>query len=109
MIRTEIRELIALGPFPASENVNSETIRRQHELVQGIKPPVTNEEAKELLRVFGPDDYFGAAWTIVHLIESAPGWPIEECLAQVSNEWISRLKARAKPASDRFKGSEDRK
>jgi hypothetical protein len=96
MIRPQITELVRLGAFPASENVNHDTIRRQQELLDTVKPPISDEEAKELLRLFGPDDYFGAAWTVLHLVESAPGWPIEECLTASSNEWIVRLRESAR-------------
>jgi hypothetical protein len=54
---------------------------------------VSGEEAGALARLFGPDDCFGLAWTLVHLIESAPEYldhlPVHE------NEWISRLRATA--------------
>ncbi|MDB6032726.1 MAG: hypothetical protein JWM16_3064, partial [Verrucomicrobiales bacterium] len=33
-----------------------------------------------LVKVFGPDDYYGLAWSLLHLIESAPGWPLADCL-----------------------------
>jgi hypothetical protein len=92
MIRAEILELVKLGAFPASHQVNQKVIEQQDKLLRVIKPPITDEEAKELVKLFGPDDYFGAAWTVLHLVEGAPGWPIEECLLDTSNEWIIRLK-----------------
>lgn len=58
-------------------------------------PPVTNEEARVLVTLFGPDECYGLAWTLVHLIETAPGWPIADCLGGTGNEWIQRLRLRA--------------
>ena len=65
-----------------------------------LSSPVSDEEAKALLTLFGSDDYFGASWTILHLIESAPNWPIDECLTNTSNEWIVCLKERAQRGRD---------
>ena len=95
MIRLEIQHLLRLGPFPSSQHVNPEVIRQQEALVGSIKSPVSDEEAKQLVRLFGPDDYFGIAWTVLHLVESSPSWPIHECLDDTSNEWIARLKESA--------------
>ena len=93
-IRSEIRDLVALGPFPSAENVDLATIKRQQELLQCIHAPVTDDESRALVRLFGPDDYFGLAWTVLHLIELAPGWPLWDCLSD-SNEWNARLQSRA--------------
>jgi hypothetical protein len=55
---------------------------------------VSNDDARVLVRLFGPDDCFGLAWTLVHLIETAPNWPLEDCLVVTENEWIKVLKQR---------------
>ena len=91
MIRLEISELMKLGSFPASHDVALDTMRRQQLLLRSIVPPVTDDEAMELVKLFGPDDYFGAAWTVLHLVESAPDWPLADCLSDNSNEWVVRL------------------
>jgi len=96
MIRTEIEELVRLGSFPRSEDVQPVLIERQQKLLGTILPPVSAEEAKELATLFGADDYFGLAWTVLHLIESGPQWPLTECLAKGSNEWIIKLSKRSK-------------
>lgn len=59
----------------------------------GIEEPVTDDEAKALCRLFGPDELYGLSWQIVHLIESAPGWPLAECL-QGTGEWPTLLRIR---------------
>lgn len=38
-----------------------------------VTRPLTEEEAVALLVCFGPDDAFGLAWTLLHLIEATPG------------------------------------
>jgi hypothetical protein len=94
MIRKEVSDLVGLGQFPASKDVDLAVIARQESLLASITPPVSDDEARELIKLFGPDDYFGGAWTLVHLIESAPQWPLEDCLRDESNEWILRLGSR---------------
>jgi hypothetical protein len=101
MIRPEIQQLVRLGTFPSSQQVDGNMIRQQEQLLRTIKGPISVEEAEELVRLFGPDDYFGLAWTVLHLVESAPGWPIEKCLSDTSNEWIVRLR-------DSFQRKQDR-
>lgn len=53
---------------------------------------MTDEEARALVSVFGPDEYYETAWQILHLVESAPGWPLEDVLQRNDNEWIRRLR-----------------
>jgi hypothetical protein len=53
------------------------------------------DEAKALVELFGADDCFGLAWTLLHVIETAPGWPILDALGDTENQWIARLKQRA--------------
>ncbi len=91
-----IRKLTRFGPFPPSEEAEYAIISKQHELLQHIASPLTDDEARELVKLFGPDEYFGGAWTILHLIETAPHWPLADCLVNESNEWVSRLIRRAR-------------
>lgn len=100
MIRPEISDLVKLGPFPASREVVPAVISKQEQLLKRIIPPVTGDEAAELIKLFGPDDYFGAAWTVLHLIEGSPDWPLMDCLSKGSNEWIVRLKERLARTGD---------
>jgi hypothetical protein len=95
MIRPEIQQLVNWGAFPSSKEIVLENVKEQENLLHAIKPPISDEEARQLANLFGPDDYFGMAWSLVHLIESASSWPIKECLTDSSNEWVKRLVERA--------------
>jgi hypothetical protein len=66
------------------------------EQLSKVQTPITDEEASALVKLLGPDDCFGLAWTMVHLIETAPGWPLESALVGLKDEWIDRLRERAK-------------
>jgi len=54
--------------------------------------PLTDEQVKAFVGLLGPDDAHGVAWSLLHVIEAAPGRGIKECLQNVENEWVARLK-----------------
>ncbi len=94
MIRSAVGELVRLGAFPSSKGADLLLIKRQEELLHRIRPPISDAEARELVKLFGPDDYYGLAWTVLHLVEGAPNWPLADCLTSRSSEWIDRLRER---------------
>jgi hypothetical protein len=94
-MRNAVTELIELGPLPSSDNPDIEKLKKYQELLESIQPPLSDEEAKSLIGLFGPDECFGLAWSLLHLIESAPGWPLLESLEGSENEWVVRLRERA--------------
>jgi hypothetical protein len=94
-MRQQVSKLLALGPLP-DESTSPEEIDKYANILASVSRPVTNEEAKALVKLFGPDECYGVAWTLLHLIETAPGWPIMESLQDDSNEWVSLLRQRAR-------------
>jgi len=76
MIRPEVERLVALGPMPDSLGATPDQalVEEYERLITAISRPVSLDEALALTKVFGPDDFYGLAWAVVHLIESAPGW-----------------------------------
>jgi hypothetical protein len=98
-MRNEVVELEKLGPLPDEESIGEDAIRTYQSLIQSISAPVTDQEARVLVSLFGSgdDSCFGLAWTLVHLIESAPGWPLLDCLNNTENWWIEFLQQRLRP------------
>jgi hypothetical protein len=94
-VRTTVRNLIALGQLPAESAATVERVRLLEEALRSIDPPLTDSEAEALVPLFGPDTCFGLSWSLMHLIETAPGWPIEACFASGQSEWVQRLRERA--------------
>jgi hypothetical protein len=94
-MREEIKELARMGPLPSYKvglrPDQQEKVERYGLLIVSIRKPVTDEEARVLVSLFGPDDCFEMEEQLVHLIESAPGWPLWDCLEDTENEWIQRL------------------
>ena len=74
-IRREVAAFLREGPLPASATVDGKHLARLEDTLHKIAPPVTEAEAIALASAFGPDDddCFGLAWTLLHLIETAPG------------------------------------
>lgn len=65
-IRKEVKELVSLGPLPSSDVATVESMRGYQELPASLRKLVTDEEARELVKLFGGDDCFGQTWTSPH-------------------------------------------
>jgi hypothetical protein len=95
MVREPVVRFVGMGPLPSAGSASEEELKEREHLLALIERPLSDDEARELIKTFGPDDCYGLAWTVLHLIETAPGWPIVECLDDMSNEWWARLRMRA--------------
>ncbi|MFJ7586699.1 hypothetical protein ACIQZO_04720 [Streptomyces sp. NPDC097617] len=71
-MRTDVQIFVADGPQPDWNSTEEEIDRRWLQL-DAIGHPVTTEEAHAPAACFGPDDCYGVGWTLIHLIETAPG------------------------------------
>ncbi|KOU92153.1 MULTISPECIES: hypothetical protein [Streptomyces] len=93
-MRPEVHTFVADGPLPACDASEEEIDRRERQLTL-ISGPVTSEEAAALAACFGPDDCYGIAWMLVHLIETAPGpVPQLEDPGPGAGDWAEVLRAR---------------
>src|SRR5262245_39260975 len=93
IMRVEVVQLAKMGTFPKS-TTDIDAIELWQETLETIKPPLSDEEAAVLVGLFpeNDDDCFGLAWTLIHLIETAPNWPLKSCLETQDNPWIFRLR-----------------
>jgi hypothetical protein len=89
-----ISVLVGLGPLPSTGTATAATMQAIEEQLSKVQTPVTDDEACALVKLFGPDDCFGLAWTVLHLIETAPGWPVDGALYGLEGAWIERLRQR---------------
>lgn len=94
-IRKEVYELEALGRLPEESGADPGLIKKFDAAYRSIRRPVTDDEARVLVKLFGTDGCFGLASSLMHLIETAPGWPIVDCLEDLDNEWVCELRDRA--------------
>ena len=94
-VRKEVRALSDLGVFPPEAGAKPELIMQFEGPLRAIQRPLSDEEARLLIKSFGSDGCFGAASFLMHLIETAPGWPLKDCLVSLDNEWVLELRDRA--------------
>ena len=95
-MRPQVERLIILGQLPAEGSATVEQIDRIEGEFRAIVPPISDCEARALVRLFGPDGCFGIASSLIHLIETAPGWPLSDCLEDSENEFVVSLRDRAR-------------
>lgn len=95
-MRQQVEHLLSFGVLPSEQSATVEHLRQVESALAAIVTPLSNDEACALVTLFGQDGCFGLAWSLVHLIESAPGWPVPECLVCSTNPWVVALKERAK-------------
>jgi hypothetical protein len=94
MIRDEVKQLVALGRLPDS-SADETTIQVHEDALAAIRGPLSDEEARAVLACFGSDDCFGLAWTLVHLVETAPNHPLDSRPSSDANPWLETLWERA--------------
>ena len=97
MIRQPVVQLSKKGPLPSEVGATVESVREFQELIGRIDAPVSDDEARLLCKAFGPDEdsCYGLAWSVLHLVESAPGWPLSDCVSLPNSHWLGLLHARA--------------
>ena len=86
--------LVRLGPFPGELEASVAEVEERELFVRELSGPATDEEALALLTLLGEDSLFGLAWPLVHMIESAPGWPFWDELSEAPDPWRTRLRQR---------------
>ena len=96
-MRSEVKHLISQGCLPQSSS-DIEKIQQWQDALEKVTSPVTDEEAAAIIGLFPAEDdeCFGLAWTLVHLVETAPHWPLRDCLLDKENVWIRRLRQAAR-------------
>lgn len=96
--RQTIDRLLELGALPSEDKASVDEVQTYQELLHAIEKPVSDDDARKLVTLFGSGDLYGLPWTLLHLVESAPGWPLTDCLNDTSNEWIRLMIQRLKNA-----------
>lgn len=94
-MQTAIQQLVDLGQLPRSSAATVPVVQAFEQQLSKVQAPISDDEARALVKLFGPDDCFGLAWTLLHLIESAPGWPLKDVLDSSAGEWVECLRERA--------------
>jgi len=104
-IRETVEEVQRLGRMPTDDEADMDEARadRWEQLIQQLEQEggITNAEAGVLAMSLPSDDSdsYGVAWTTLHLIESAPDWPLTEVIDKISGPWQGRVRRRVENAS----------
>jgi hypothetical protein len=77
MMQPAVERLVQIGPLPGSSVATVQVLQEVEALLAKVQTPIADDEARAMVRLFGPDDCFGLAWSLLYLIETSPGWPIE--------------------------------
>ncbi len=72
-MRPEVHALVAMGEMP-DEDASEDDIEQWGKQFDLIARPLTNEEASALAQSFSSDMAYGMGWSLLHLLETAPGW-----------------------------------
>lgn len=102
-VRESITKLFELGPLPDEtddENYSDNFFEEYEALLDEIEKPINSGEARLLVQLFPNVSCYGLDWTLLHLIESTPQWPIYEIIESCqSAEWKQRMISRLKNKS----------
>ncbi|MFB7719424.1 hypothetical protein [Nocardia sp. NPDC056100] len=93
-MRADVAAFVTTGPLPNWDADEAQIAHRQAQL-EAITGPVSDAEAAALAQCFGPDDCYGLAWTLLHLIETGPHPVIAAKPALGANPWHHTLWMRA--------------
>lgn len=96
-VRPEVQRFVESGPLPGEDAPLEEIQKRERELL-AIDLPASNEEARLLVKLFGPDQLYGMNQTLRTLIESAPENPLTSEPPDDANRWVKDMWARIENA-----------
>ncbi len=94
-MRKEVTLLASFGQLPPEATASVELLKKIDAAYRAVERPISDEEAIALVEMFGEDGCYGLASSLVHLVETAPGWPLLECLKNLTNPWVAELRERA--------------
>jgi pimeloyl-ACP methyl ester carboxylesterase len=104
-VRAEVLAFVDLGRLPSEDDESDdadEKLEQAERRLHAIERPVSGEEAQLLVNCFGDDNCFGLAWSLLHLVESAPG-PVVSGPSE--NMWMDSLWQRYAGSVDEAAGS----
>ena len=96
-MRESVIQFTSLGRLPEEETAEVAQLQEFESALNAIERPVSKQEAVELLCSFptGEHSCFGLAWSLLHLIETAPDWPYREARLHGANPWVKTMLERA--------------
>jgi hypothetical protein len=90
-IQPPIKRLLKLGVLPPESNCDPQHLNEWQATLEAVATPVSRSEAKVLCSLFGEDDCFGLAWSLLHKVETNEELSEDDLYAMQRNEWIDLL------------------
>ena len=97
IIRPELTALRDFGVSLSASRLDDEKLAKAEMLLNSLdEQEVLNaDELAILVSLFGEDDCYGLAWTMIHIIEKSPMWLPSEFPLITGNRWHNLLLERA--------------
>ena len=103
-MRDVVRKMASMGRLPDEDSAEQADLDERVALLNevALERP-SRDEVLALLPLFPADDStcFGLAWTLLHIIESSPDWPIWDELRAIDGEWAETLTIRLANAGEK--------
>lgn len=94
-VQGAVAGMARLGPMPSAVSPALNIVGDWESALRALVLPISEADAGVLAGLFGDDDCYGLAWTLIHVIETTPGWPLWELLPTGGGKWIELRRARA--------------
>lgn len=94
LIQATVQRLQLLGTLPAETENALDRLAEWQTVLNAVVRPINRAEAKLLCSLFGVDDSYGLAWSLLHTIESSDDLSDEDLQRFPRNEWIDLLISR---------------
>ena len=103
-MRDVVSKLASMGRLPDEDSAEQADLDERVALLDEVGlERLSRDEVLALLPLFPADDNtcFGLAWTLLHIIESSPDWPIWDALDAIGGEWAETLTIRLASAGEK--------
>ena len=91
-----VDELVKMGRLPSSDQADEGYLESFQALLGEVDGDLDKCDSIRLLQLLGPDDCFGLAWSIVHIVENCSEWPFLFEIPDIDPGWMSVLEERSK-------------
>lgn len=92
MVQDAVRAILDITPTLV-EQLDLPQFEAVEKLLSSLVLPLSRDDVRALVSLLPADGdtAYGLNWSILHLVEAAPGWPHWEVLQFQKGEWIDRL------------------
>lgn len=88
-------DLCGIAP-KLTDDLSVEQINAAQRCIEALVPPLSADDISALISVLpaNGDTAYGLNWSILHMIEAAPDWPVWDMLRDSENDWVISFRQR---------------